>query len=84
MMYNNMFDGGLNWSFGNVMAQYFWLFPLAVVWSLAWKGIALWQAGQRKQLPWFIAILIVNTFGLLEIFYLFAYHYKPNGTKRKK
>lgn len=84
MMFNNTFNSMLGWSFGNMMAQYFWLFPFFVVWSLAWKGIALWMASQRKQLPWFVAILIVNTMGLLEIFYLFAYHYKPNGIKRKK
>ena len=46
-----------------------WLIPL-LIWSLTWKGIALWKAGQNNQLHWFIAILVINTLGLLEIVYL--------------
>ena len=41
-----------------------------ITWSLAWKGLALWKAGGLRQKYWFIAILIVNTFGILEIIYL--------------
>ncbi len=41
------------------------------IWSLIWKGIALWKAGQRKDKPWFIALLVVNTIGLLEIIYIY-------------
>jgi len=41
------------------------------VWSLFWKGIALWRASKLEQRNWFIAILVLNTIGLLEIVYLF-------------
>jgi len=41
------------------------------VWALIWRGLALWKASQKKQKYWFIALLIINTLGLLEIFYLF-------------
>lgn len=43
---------------------------LAVVWSLIWKGLALWKSAEKKQKIWFIAILVINTLGLLEIIYL--------------
>lgn len=43
-----------------------------VVWSLVWKGLGLWHAAKRKQSWWFVAMLIVNTAGILEIVYLFA------------
>jgi uncharacterized membrane protein len=43
-----------------------------IVWSLVWKGLGLWHAAKRKQSWWFIAMLIVNTAGILEIVYLFA------------
>ncbi|OGH84398.1 MAG: hypothetical protein A2261_02200 [Candidatus Magasanikbacteria bacterium RIFOXYA2_FULL_44_8] len=44
---------------------------LAVVaWSLVWKGLALWRAGRKNQLGWFIALLLINTMGILEIVYL--------------
>jgi hypothetical protein len=47
------------------------LLPL-LLWSLAWKGWALWLAARRGEMVWFIVLLVVNTFGLLEIFYIFA------------
>ena len=45
---------------------------LAIVWVLIWKGLALWCAAQLQQKNWFVALMIVNTLGLLEIFYLFV------------
>ncbi|HEY4524430.1 MAG TPA: DUF5652 family protein [Candidatus Paceibacterota bacterium] len=42
-----------------------------IAWSLVWKGLALWQAGGRRERNWFIALLILNTLGILEIIYLF-------------
>lgn len=41
-----------------------------VIWSLAWKGVALWFAARNHQKRWFIVILILNTVGILEIVYL--------------
>lgn len=43
-----------------------------LVWSVVWKGLALWHAAKRKEPWWFIAMLLVNTAGILEIIYLFA------------
>lgn len=45
---------------------------LVLLWSLFWKGLALWHSAQRGQNWWFIILLIVNTIGILEIIYLFA------------
>lgn len=41
-----------------------------MVWSLIWKGLALWKAARREEKPWFIVLLILNTMGILEIIYL--------------
>ncbi len=41
-----------------------------VVWSIVWKGLALWHAARRKQGWWFLILLLVNTAGILEIIYL--------------
>ncbi len=49
---------------------------LAIVWSTVWKGIALWRAGRNGSLAWFIALLIFNTLGILEIIYIFAFSQK--------
>ncbi len=40
------------------------------LWELVWKGFALWKASQNKQRNWFIAILAINTIGILPIIYL--------------
>jgi len=45
---------------------------LLVLWSIFWKGLALWHSGRRGQPWWFVIILVVNTVGILEIIYLFA------------
>jgi len=42
-----------------------------LVWSLLWKGLALWKAAGKKHLWWYIIMLIINTLGLLEIAYIF-------------
>lgn len=43
-----------------------------IAWSFVWKGLALWHSAKRKEPWWFIAILLINTAGILEIIYLFA------------
>ena len=48
------------------------LFLLVVLWSLFWKGLALWHSGRRGQPWWFVILLFVNTIGILEIVYLFG------------
>jgi hypothetical protein len=48
------------------------LFALLILWSLFWKGLALWHSGRRGQPWWFVIMMIVNTAGILEIIYLFG------------
>jgi Family of unknown function (DUF5652) len=45
---------------------------LLVLWSLFWKGLALWHSAKKSQPWWFVILLILNTVGILEIIYLFA------------
>ena len=42
-----------------------------VVWSLLWKGLALWKSARLSHKVWFIVMLVANTVGILEIVYLF-------------
>lgn len=48
------------------------LLVVAILWSLLWKGLALWKSAKRGDTWWFVAFLVLNTFGILEIFYLFV------------
>ena len=50
------------------------------LWSLAWKGMALWKAAQNSQRNWFIAMLIINSAGILEIIYIFYCQKKQKNT----
>ncbi len=43
----------------------------AVLWVLFWKGYSLWIAAKNSKKRWFLALLILNTFGILEIIYIF-------------
>ena len=44
-----------------------------MAWSLAWKGVALWKSARNYQIKWFIALLLLNTIGILEIIYIFYF-----------
>jgi len=50
----------------------FWML-LILAWSLVWKGLALWRAAQKGEKVWFVALLVINTVGILEILYLYVF-----------
>lgn len=54
-----------------------------ILWSLFWKGLALWHASKRDEKWWFVILLVVNTVGVLEIIYLFAVAKKRLSTLLK-
>ena len=47
------------------------LLVVLIVWTLVWKGLALWKAAGLRQKWWFILLLVLNTAGILEIIYYF-------------
>jgi hypothetical protein len=60
-----------------------WGFSLAIplilllaLWSIVWKGLALWKAARSGNRNWFVALLIINTAGILEILYLYVFSKK--------
>jgi hypothetical protein len=38
--------------------------------DVALRGFALWRASQRRQKIWFVALLLVNSLGILPLIYL--------------
>ena len=44
------------------------------VWEAAWKGVALWKAARSQQQYWFVALLVINSAGILPIIYLLLPH----------
>ena len=77
MMYGNNWNYTPNLMFGNWVgamgASFAFLLVPLLVWSLFWKGWALWRAAKEDSMPWFIALLVVNTAGILEILYIFVF-----------
>jgi len=56
---------------------------IAGLWDLVWKGLGLWRAAQLKQNGWFVAMLLINTLGILPILYLYVFS-KPTDTPASK
>ncbi len=63
--------GGFGFETEIVLLFIAWAFVF--VWALFWKGVALWHAGRNGQWGWFIALLLINTVGVLEIVYAFFF-----------
>ena len=54
------------------------IFIALYVWTIVWKGLALWRAAQLKQKIWFVIFMLpINTLGVLEIIYLFLIAKSP-------
>lgn len=59
------------------------LLGLIALWIIPWKGISLWKSARRGEKWWFIALLVVNTLGVLEILYIFVFSKsKKSGSEK--
>lgn len=64
-----------------VMSIFVPLILVAVLWTIVLKGYSLWYAARGSQKWWFIAILVINTLGILEIVYLIWF--RPKSSKKE-
>ncbi len=61
------------WGPGFLMGLGGILFLAVIIWSVIWKGMALWKAARRGDKGWFVALLLINTLGILDILYLYVF-----------
>ena len=54
---------------------------IVVLFDTILKAIALWKAGNQRQLGWFIVLFILNTAGILPIIYLLFFQKKKAEIK---
>lgn len=47
------------------------LLAVLIIWSLVWKGLAMWKSARKGDKVWFVLFLLVNTAGILEIIYYY-------------
>ncbi|MBS3116501.1 hypothetical protein J4421_02790 [Candidatus Woesearchaeota archaeon] len=61
------------------------IFSIIFLWTMIWKGIALWYAAKYRQKGWFVVLLFLQTSGVMEIIYLFFFRgrRKPAEEERK-
>ncbi len=60
------------------LQQNLWILILLILWTIPWKGWALWKSARLNDKGWFIVLLVINTLAILEILYIFIV------SKRKK
>jgi hypothetical protein len=41
------------------------------IWSILWKCYSVWNAAKHSHKKWFIALIILNTIGILDMIYVF-------------
>jgi len=64
-------------------SQNYIVLVVLVVWTLLWKGYALWTSAKHNQKKWFVVLLVLNTVGILEIFYIFYIMKKSRADVKK-
>lgn len=77
-MYNYLhywgFNNFTNFHPGPILGLLFWLIAIPVfIAVLILKGVALWIAARKGHKGWFVALLVINTFGILELLYIFHF-----------
>ncbi|MEK7211657.1 MAG: DUF5652 family protein [Patescibacteria group bacterium] len=71
--WGNMMGGWGAGAYGGWWGGMWFLMPLLLIWSLFWKAWATWIAARKGNKIWFGALLAVNTFGILEILYIYVF-----------
>lgn len=63
----------------NFVIENHWVIWLAILWTVPWKGVALWKAAKNGDKAWFVILLVFNTLAILEIIYIFVFSKKKYG-----
>lgn len=58
--------------------QLFLIIIISVLWTIPWKGVALWRASRQGEKAWFVLLLVINTLAVLEILYIFVFSKRKN------
>jgi len=43
---------------------------ILILWTIPWKIYAVWTAAKNNHKKWFVALIVLNTVAILEIFYI--------------
>lgn len=56
---------------------------ILVTWTILWKAYSVWNAAKHNHKKWFLTLLILNTIGILDIYYVFKVLKKDSNTVKK-
>ena len=65
----------MEFDFNNLSSLPDWVLPVLAVlmaWTLFWKAMGTWHAARKKNVAWFVILLIFNTLGILDMIYIFG------------
>lgn len=82
-MYTYMHGGLLPLNLTYAPGFVFDLIPILIIVAIGvtlLKGYALWHAARNNHVWWFVALLVINTLGILELVYLIWFLPKNKGT----
>ncbi len=68
----------------NIFVENPLLIIFILIWVLPWKGLSLWKATKNNHKRWFISLLVLNTFAILEIIYIFFFNKEKKEIDEKK
>jgi methionyl-tRNA synthetase len=64
--------------------QFHPVFLVFIIIDLVLKGISLWRSARNRQQYWFVALLLVNSFGILPAIYLIFFEKRGRKSFHKK
>tara|TARA_Y100000310_G_scaffold345603_1_gene467132 strand:+ start:2232 stop:2543 length:312 start_codon:yes stop_codon:yes gene_type:complete len=60
-----------------------WLLITVILWEVLWKGLSMWKASHKEHKIWFVALLLLNTMGILQILYYYWFSDISSKTKKR-
>jgi len=60
-----------------ILLEHPWIIIFILVWTLPWKGVALWRAARNGHFRWFWALILINSLAILDIIYILFFS-NPN------
>ncbi len=71
------------WNFGERPVFWMWFLPFALL-DLVLRGFALWKSAKNEEKWWFLALMVVNSMGILPGIYLLTHQAEVTKKAVKK
>lgn len=72
----------MGWNAPFMPAGFSWMF-IFIALDLVLRGISLWRSARKEQKIWFVALLLVSSFGILPAIYLLLNRDSKPSKKKK-